>query len=680
MTIQDGIVLLDYTDLVNATCLSVAQYKHAVANGRVVLARKGGGAGRTALIDWPSLYNPYKELVKAFLGSDPEELAKAQNIERFLRLSPADESFIDSYRSTNGLLLSNAKREAMKKAAPVLALLAQLDELRRTIGSEGIARTYGMPTMALKAAILQYIKLRDLSLPSSFSKLEARKRAYIDAVANGQPGAASMVHGAHGNKNSCKLASDDQVAVLRLLASRHQNFGPTTIASHYNQVAAMRDWPTITGGTVKNFLRSGTNGRTATIYAKGIGAYRDTYDLVNHRSRPSSPTLMWVIDGDVYELYYQKTLEVAGRQKTAYHLRKTVVVVLDPHNWYPVGYAIGDVENTDLNKAAMKNAVEHMRELTGNYWLPWQMQSDRFAKEELKQAYQRYAVYYTPQRRKNPRSKVIEPYFNYHHNKYIKGQVYLNYGGHNIDSRKENQPNPEALERLKKEFPDEAGVIAQIHSNFHRERLDKRDEFLRGLEAMDAERRRVIDRARFLELFGTPHLLTNGQSGNVLTNAGLQPTILGARRCYNLLTTDFQDLVGTSFTLTYDPADLSEVLATARDGSIRYVVPAMAKVPMALMDHTEETRARLAHQEAFKRELGTNAMNLLQGDAERVQVLAARFIEEARPQLPPEREAVVRARVLDNGSHKAALAAAPVVSGWTDEELRRFEQAGHDQL
>lgn len=678
MTIQDGIVLLDYTDLVNATCLSVAQYKHACANGRVVLARKGGGAGRTALIDWPSLYNPYKELVKAFLGSDPEELAKAQNIERVLRLSPADESFIDGYRSTNGLLLSNAKRDAMKKAAPVLALLAQLDELRRTLGPDGIARTYGMPTMELKAAILQYIKLRDLSLPSSFSKLEARKRAYIDAVANGQPGAASMVHGAHGNKNSCKLASDDQVAVLRLLASRHQNFGPAALANHYNQVAGMRGWPTITAGTVKNFLRSGTNGRTATIYGKGRGAYQDTYGIVNHRSRPSAPTLMWVLDGKVYELYYQKEVQKDNRLKTGWHYRKTVVVVLDPFSWYPVGYAIGDVENTDLNKAAMKNAVEHMRELTGDYWLPWQVQSDRFAKEELKNFYGRVAAYYTPAAAHNARAKVIEPYFRHHDDQYV--QRHFNYGGHNIDARRENQPNPDALERLKKSFPDEAGVIEQIHGNFLQERLAKRDEFLRGLEAMDAERRRVIDRARFLELFGTPHLLTNGQAGNVLTNAGLQPTILGARRCYNLLTTDFQDLVGTSFTVTYDPADLSEVLATAREGSIRYVVPAMAKVPMALMDHTEETRAQLAQQEAFKRELGTNAMNLLQGDAERVQVLAARFIEEARPQLPPEREAVVRARVLDSGSHKAALAAAPVVSGWTDEELRAIANEGHRQI
>lgn len=678
MIVRDGISLLEYADLVNGACLSVDQYNNACKRGRVTVVRKGGG-GHPALIDWRSLWPEYKDLVKSHLGADPEELAKVQNIDRFLRLSPADESFIDSYRSTNGLLLSNAKRDAMKKAAPVLALLAQLDELRRTIGPEGVARTYGMPTMELKEAILGYIKLNDVALPGSFSKLEARKRAYIDAVANGQPGAASMVHGAHGNKNSCKLASDDQVAVLRLLASRHQNFGPAALATQYNQVAAVRNWPTITGGTVKNFLRSGTNGRTATIYAKGKGAYHDTYGVVTHRSRPSSPTLLWVLDGKVYELYYQKEVEKAGRLKTAWHFRKTVVVVLDPHSWYPVGFAIGDQENTDLNKLAMKNAVEHMRELTGDYWLPWQVQSDRFAKRELTEFYGKVAAYYTPAAAHNARAKVIEPYFRHHDDKYV--QRHLNYGGHNVDARRENQPNPDALERLKKDFPNEAGVIDQITANFQQERLDKRDEFLRGLEAMDAERRRIITRERFLELFGTQHILTNGQSGNLLTNAGLQPTILGQRRCFNILTTEFQNLVGTSFTITYDPTDLSEVLATARDGSIRYVVPAMAKVPMAIMDHTPDTRARLAEQQAFKRSLGTAAIDQLRGDAERVAVLAARYIDEARPnQLHPEREAVVRGRFLKEGSHKEALRAVPEVTTWTDEELQRFAEEGHDQL
>lgn len=679
MTIRDGIALLEYADLVNSACLSVDQYNNACKRGRITVVRKGGG-GHPALIDWATLEPSYKELVKAHLGADPEQLAKVQNIDRFLRLSPADETYIDSYRSTNGLLLSNAKRDAMKKAAPVLALLAQMDEVRRTAGPEGIARLYGMPAMALKAAILDYIKLNDLSLPGSFSKLEARKRAYIDAISNGQPGAASMVHGAHGNKNSCKLASDDQVAVLRLLASRHQNFGPSALASQYNTVAAMRGWPTITGGTVKNFLNTGVNGRTATIYAKGRGAYQDTYGVVTHRSRPSAPTYMWVVDGKVYELYYQKPVEKAGRVKVGYHHRKTVVVILDAHSWYPVGYAIGDVENTDLNKAAMKNAVEHMRELTGDYWLPWQVQSDRFAKEELKSFYGKVATYYTPAAAHNARAKVIEPYFRHHDDQYV--QRHVNYGGHNVDARRENQPNPDALERLKKEFPDEAGVIEQIHGNFHDERLAKREAFLRGLEAMEPERRRIIDRARFLEVFGSQHLLTNGLSGNTLTNGGLQPTILGARRCFNLLTTEFQDHIGTTFSLTYDPADLTDVLATAREGSIRFLVPQMATVPMAIMDHTPETRARLAHQEGFKRQLGTDAMALLQSDAERVSMLAARFIDEAKPaaRIPAEREAVVRGRFLDGGSHKAALQSAPDLNSWTPEELAQFGFEGHRQL
>lgn len=684
MTIRDGIALLEYTELVNPNCLSVPQYKHGVADGLITVVQRGS-LNRPALIDWPSLDQRFKDLVKRHLDGDPDQLAQASVIERFLSPSPADESYIDAYRSTNGLLLNDAKRAAMKKAAPVLAFLVKVDDLRRTAGVDAVAGAFGMGSMQLKAAVLTYIKVNKLGLPTSFSKLEARKRAYKEALAGGHPGAASLVHGNHGNDHSSKVGGDDQTAVLRLLASRHQNFGKAQLAAAYNQVAQLRQWPTITPGTVANFLKDGASGRTATFYAKGRGAYQGTYGVINHRSRPSSPTLMWVLDGKVYELYYQKQVEKAGKLKTGWHYRKTVVVVLDPHSWYPVGFAIGDQENTDLNKLAMKNAVEHMHELTGQYWLPWQVQSDRFAKAELTAFYGQVAAYYTPAAAYNARAKVIEPYFKHHDDQYV--QRHPNYGGHNIDSRRENQPNPDAIERLKKDFPDEAGVIAQIVENFSDERLAKRDEFLRGLEAMEPERRRTIDRSRFLELFGTQHTLSNGYVGNELTNGGLQPTLLGQKRCYNILTNDFQDLVGTTFTITYDPSDLSNVLATAREGSIRFLVPEMAKVPMALMDHTPETRALLAEREAFKKALGTAAMAQVRTDAERVFSIAARALEEAqRPNITPvrvyvdEREAVVRGRFLENGSHKAALAEVSEPIGWTEEQLAAHRKRAVDQL
>src|SRR5690606_20802740 len=95
-------------------------------------------------------------------------------------------------------------------------------------GTRAVLAEFGMTTMALKDTILAYIKANRERLPSkfpsSFARLEARKRAYITAKATGQPGAVTLIHGGQGNANSSKLDGVDQRKALLLVCSRHQNY------------------------------------------------------------------------------------------------------------------------------------------------------------------------------------------------------------------------------------------------------------------------------------------------------------------------------------------------------------------------------------------------------------------------------------------------------------------------
>lgn len=172
---------------------------------------------------------------------------------------------------------------------------------------------------------------------------------------------------------------------------------------------------------------------------------------------------------------------------------------------------------------------------------------------------------------------------------------------------------------------------------------------------------RTINRSRFLELFGVQHPWENE-----LTNRGICPTLLGEERVYNLLDHDFQDHVGTAFNVCYDPADLSTVLVSARDGSIRFLVPSVEPIPMALADHTPATRAMLARIEGYKKELGQQAIDRRVNNAEQVRALAGRLLQRpvqvvditgadntAAP--GPMEEAVVRSYGTRNRSHKLAL-------------------------
>lgn len=662
MIIQEGRLLVEFSELVGEDMLSKPAYDKACRVGRITVVQKGGN-GHPALIDWSSLPERYKAIVRHHLGGDPEELAQQQHVERHLLLLPEDEQCIEGFRGSNGLGLAEGKRQQLRKAAAIMHMLATADAVMREGGTRAMLATFGMPAMQLKQAVLAYVKANRSRLPAqfptSFSRLEARKRAYLAAKATGQPGATTLIHGGQGNANRAKLHTEEQRRVLLLVCSRHQNHSLRRNATDYNTIAKAQGWPTITANTVKAFLANGEHGRAATIHAKGLGQYHNTYGIVVHRSRPSQPTYLWVHDGTDYELLYRK--EAGG--KTTYHHRKKVVVVVDPHNnWYPVGYAIGEEDTIELTQAAVRDAVRHMRELTGHYCLPYQVQSDRMGHKALGEWYGRMEVKYTPASARNSRSKVVEPWFKHHNDTYVNRNY--NWSGHNVTSRKENQPSPDALNSLRKLFPDEHGVIAQIHEAIAAERAAKGAAFRQALAAMPAGELRTLSHQRYLELFGVQHPWTNE-----LTNRGLCPTIGGEERPYQLLSAEFQRELGATFQLTYDPQDLSTVLATSLDGLRRYLVPQWQPVPMALKDHTPETRQQLAEVEGFKRELSEEAINRILNDRDQLAELTHQLMLDAslkrRPRtttktddittLSPEQEAVTKNYLMLNGSHKAAL-------------------------
>ncbi|MBL7954413.1 MAG: hypothetical protein JNJ91_05205 [Flavobacteriales bacterium] len=658
---RNGTYLIERHELVNDACLGQAAYENAVKAGLITIAQKAKGSA-AELVDWASLPEAIKAMAIAHLGGTPEQVVAVQMVERWLVLDPKDEAHLNDFRSGNGMGLSTESRAELLLASRIMAMLATVDAVTKEGGSAAVQMHYGMSVMALKALVLEYIKLNKAKLPSkfptSFARLEARKRAYLKARTSGEAGASSLIHGGHGNANRAKVADDDQRKVLRLLAARPQNYPLRTIASDYNAIAATRGWQTISANTVKAFLSDGANGRAAAVYAKGSAQYHNTYGVVVHRSRPSQPTYLWVHDATDYELLFQR--EVGG--KRTYHHRKKVAVVLDPHSWYPVGYAIGEEDTIELSKQAVANAVRHMREITGTYALPYQVQSDRLGHKALGEWYDSMGVKYTPAAARNARAKVIEPWFKQHNDHYVNRN--FNWSGHNVTSRKENQPNPDALNLHRKDFPNEASVIEQIHEAIGRERADKVQAFQAALKAMPAGSLRTIDRPVFLERFGSVHPWTNE-----LTNAGLCPTLLGEARPYQLLTREFQRHIGTSFQVYFDPADLSDVLATANEGSLRYLVPAVQHVPMALMDHTPDTHAHLASIEAFKRDLSQEAINQVLDDREQVQQLAEMLLADAlahtrrKPNrttddlitMAPEEEAVTKGYFTEKGSHKAAL-------------------------
>lgn len=683
--IQEGSTYwVEHHELVNPACLAQAAYESAVRAGQVHEVRPTGSAA--AVVAWHTLPPALQAMVAAHLGGQPDEVMAVQAVEGWLESDPQDEAFLQDYRSANGLGLTEDNRRRLLLAARLLALLATVDALLHEGESEAVRDQYGMGVLELKRLTLAWVKLNKDKLPgkfpTTFSRLETRKRLYLAARREGKAGASSLIHGNAGNSNAGKLPDELQQQVLLRVASRQQNHSLRRTALDYNAIAATRGWQPLAPNTVRRFLADGGKGRTATIYAKGGAAYHNKYNIVVRRSAPTQPLYMWVHDATDYELLFQK--ETLG--KRTYHHRKKVCVVVDPHSGYPVGYAIGETDTIELTQEAFRNAVRHLRELTGGYALPHQVQSDRMGWKALGEWYGAMGIKYTPARRKNARSKVIEPWFAQHNDHYANRHA--NWSGHNVTAKLTNQPNPDALDMGRKDFPNEASVVEQIHEDMARHRADLLERFQAALKAIPEGELRRLDRTGFLAQLGLEH-----PWNNELTNRGLCPTLLGEERVYQLLERGFQDRIGAGFRVLYDPADLSDVLATdTTDGKRRWLVPEFRPVPMALKDHTAESRAQLAQLEAFKLEMSQEAIDQVLNNQDRLSELADALLADALPKLnryghppvdertpartSPEEEVVRKNYLTQGGSHKAALATATAeaqrranIERWAEDNL-----------
>ncbi len=442
----------------------------------------------------------------------------------------------------------------------------------------------------LVPAALAFIEANNVSLPATVKTLQRKLRDY--KAKHG--GYSVIVSRNFGNKKALKQKDE---AMLRVLAMRPQNFDHALIANDYNQYAVANGLPTISHSTVYNFATKGDNAKRIEGPRRGMHSYRNKYDMVVSRSRPSHPLLMTVHDGFDWELYYQQTITKDGKQVVQYHKRKNVVVVVDAYNDYPLGFAIGETETGDLIKLALKNAAMHVAELTGGYHLQWEIKCDNFAKGS-QEFFGKIAKHVTPSKVGNARDKVVESWFKRFNDRYTIR--HHNYAGKNVDALKKNQPNSDYLNKHKSSFPDEAGVMMQIIADIEAQRADKREEWLTGWNNTPANLKRPISREDYLQLFAT------GYTERQLTNIGLEIQVQKQKYQYMLLEHDFMNSVGVKLQVLFDHADMSSVLAIDEQNRRRWLVQMKELIPMARMDQHEGTRTLLNRYLLFKEEQTEN--------------------------------------------------------------------------
>ena len=404
-------------------------------------------------------------------------------------------------------------------------------------------------------------------------------------------GYSCLISGKHDLKNAIKVKTEEQTALLDELIAKHTNMDNSQIANIYNMVADRISWPTITPQTVGN--RKVKTHLITFAGRNGASALSNQILMQNKRSAPKNPMLFWTLDGWDAELMYQETTtDKKGYTNTTYHNRLTMVVVLDPFNKYPVGYAIGTHETPELIKEAMRNAIIHTKELFGGYYKPYQLQSDNYAIKALSPMYEACTKYFTPAKVKNAKSKVIEPYFGYINKKYC--QMHNNWSGFGVKSSNKIQPNSEVLNKIRHTFPDKQGCRSQLEAIINSERQAKAKDYFENWINVTEDYRLPMPTESFLMALGERTGYTNQ-----LTGEGIRMKIAGTPVVYDNYEINFRRLTNIDWQIAYNPENLNEALAISPKGDYRFMLEQKYIQPMALAERTPDDVKALERVKAY---------------------------------------------------------------------------------
>lgn len=576
---------------------------------------------RKVLIGYEAMKPQYKDLVKQKLcgGLDPYAFLATRIIGKELLAKISDTTFFGSQD------MKSSTRERAIEACRYLHLLE-----RCRLSSQKKSSFPMWSTDEFWQYLTAHIKgnpiLREkngVNLPTVKPRLNHLAKLYIEH------GAMVVLNRRTGNKNSSKLGKlittdgsgkqytgfdeelyKTQLAVLLRLRAHPNNLDFVQIADHYNQIAKESNWASLTNMQVMNILKEGKSDLVTTAWRRGKENFRNEKSIQVKRRPPSQPLMMVTVDGWDVELAYQEmVLDKKGKRHTRYDNRLVVVIILDPFMKYPVGYAVDTAESAGLIKRAMKNGIDHIFEVTGQYVSPYQVQSDHYALSEMKVFYEKIARVYTPARVENAKAKVIEPYFKYLNKKYC--QLLYNWTGFGITSRRENQPNFKLKNEIKNTYPDRGGVLAQIDEIIAAERQAKAKEYFAALEGAE---KRMMDRKDYLRILGIPKERTVKASGK-----GLIMSVEKADYVYDTLNIEFRAHLHRNWKVTYDPDDMKTVLVEDQEGKISFILEEKYIQPMAIADQTPEDREQLKALKASNKDLDSAVISANIDNIQRVE-------------------------------------------------------------
>lgn len=634
-------------------CFGVEAYKSDKKRDKILLLTRGGN-GKEVLIDYETLPDTRKQIILKKYGN-PYKYVVKQPLKEWVELNRNEEAykFYNNYTLPNGLKLPEAYRDKYTLMVTYIDAITYY-----TTDKIALKRDFSINMEAFWKIVTDVFTAEMIGLPKNSAALRRRIAEYRKA------GFELLIEKwRFGNDNSKKVK--DQVAedTLMKLIEWDNKQDDVVIAATYNMWAVENNRQTITPATVG--YRRRTKAYEVVIAREGKSAAYNKYTKQIKRHRATSPLMLINSDDNVLDLYFTHTTYSNGKKHVNRYYRPVMYVVIDTFNDYVLGYAVGETVTIELIKAAYRNAMQHVIELTGAPHLWHQIQTDKWSIDPaleggLATFFKNQSIFFPAQ---VAQSKYIERVFSHPLHKVLK--VFPNYSGANITARGANaRPNTDALQKRSASFPDvqHAPAVIEMTINTMRHRTDengvsKQQQWLTAFHESEFCKTRAITNDRKLELFGIKLDRKPDELPRLLAQ-GLNFQLGNKKYSFDVPASLFPEHHNKRVQVIYEPESMDTVLVTDGKG-LRFLTSKYITQPAALADrkegdgkmldtHTNEKEEVMnkmidfvTEREARLQRAGIDAHSLLQANVltkainHKAQKTITGSNEAETPQLPP---------------------------------------------
>lgn len=324
--------------------MTLINYKNLINRKKIEVLRRGCNC-TPALVEYASLPTRFKEAFVAKYG-DPEQMMRDDK--PHLAMNAEAREYYAGVTLPDGKHLTQELIEEYTLNASVLDLLRD-GLMAQKAGRKRLGNTTPVSWDGIWQTSEMLREEFGHKLPASKESLRRKLDDYM------KKGFECLISKKLGNSNTLKVPEAGGKLMIALKRSRVPIYTDSQIFEEYNRRAVKNGWkPLQSPNTVKQYLHRPEVEPKWYAAVYGELAAKQKFDRKHKTLMPECRDALWYGDGTKLNLYFK------GRDKNGKPAKMTAMVyeVIDAYSEMLLGYAIGAVENSDLQRRAFRMAIE----------------------------------------------------------------------------------------------------------------------------------------------------------------------------------------------------------------------------------------------------------------------------------------------------------------------------------